>query len=354
MTLPERELPPVPTASDGRPRHRGLIIFIAVLLLAGAAYGGWWYTLAEQAKRQFEYWVADVRSAGHQFTYDDVILSGFPSQVVLDLRNIKFSHASGDWHADIPHAKAHGVPWQLDRIEGSVSVPVTITRSTGAAAETYALSSDQNRYVVTFDGGGTFKLTAEQFSVEGPRLKTPVRAEEAEIGLRGPVANTFVSATLGARNLVFPDSDQSPFGNTVEAIQTTIELIGHPPRSGSTVERLDKWREDGGTIEVRRLSVQHGVLGMDGDGTLALDPALQPVGAFTAQITGFNPAVDGLVKLGLVKDQEGRLAKAALGLFAKAPPGGGPKQIEVPLTLQNRRLSVGPFPLIRIPPVRWD
>lgn len=354
MILPERELPPTPPTSDGRPRHRGLIIFIALLLLVTAGYGGWWYTLAEQAREQFERWVSDVRAVGHEISHDEVSLSGFPSRVLFDLRNVKFSHSSGQWYADIPHVQAYGIPWQLDKIEGSVSAPVVIARSMGEDVEIYKISSDQNRYVVTFDDGGAFRGAMGGVSIEGPRLNSPVRSEVVEVDLRRSGAAAFVSATLGVRNLVFPRSDQSPFGNTIESAQTTIDMIGDPPNSGSTRERLDEWRINGGTVEVRRLSVRHGVLGLDGDGTVALDPDLQPVGAFTARITGFNPAVDALVDLGLVKDQDGRLAKAALGLFAAAPPGGGPKQIEVPLTLQNHQLSVGPFPLIRVPPVHWD
>lgn len=353
MILPERDLPPKTPISDGRPRHRGLIIFIALLLLVTAGYGGWWYVLVGQTQSHFDAWIDDVRASGHEISYGDVLISGFPARISMDIGDLKFRDVTGAWQVTVPHAHASGIPWQLNNIEGHIGVPVTIFDHRSSDIRNYEVAADQNNFQVTLGGDRLFKATFTGLTVSGAGLDNPVRAEKFVIGLRGPTETVAVSATLTASDVVLPRSNPSPFGEKIETFETTIDVIGSSLPSGTRAERLDRWRRNGGTVEVRRLSVRHGVLGLDGDGTVALDPNLQPVGAFTAQITGFNPAVDALVDIGLVRAEEGRLAKAALGLFAKTPVGGGPKQIEVPLTVQNQRLSVGPFPLMRVPPVRW-
>ena len=81
---------------------------------------------------------------------------------------------------------------------------------------------------------------------------------------------------------------------------------------------------------------------------------MQPIGAFTASISGFNDAVDALVEAGAARPQDGALAKVVLGVLAKTPPGGGPKVVSLPLSLQDRRLSVGPVPLVTFKRIEWE
>lgn len=354
MILPERDLTPNTPISDGRPRHRGLIIFIALLLLVIAGYGGWWYVLAGQTQSHFDAWVADVRASGHKISYGDVSISGFPAHISMDIHDLSFRDATGALEARVPHVHANGIPWRLDQVQGNIGGPITVTDYRSSTPRQYDISADKNDFQVMLTSDRAFKATFADLSISGAGIDNPIRADEFIVGLRGPTETAAVSATLLAHDVTLPKADLSPFGEKVEAFETTIDVLGSSPSTGSKTDRLDSWRQSGGTVEVRRLSVRHGVLGLDSEGTAALDQNLQPVGAFTANITGFNPAVDALVDLGLVKADEGRLAKAALGLFATSPSGGGPKQIEVPLTLQDRRLSVGPFPLIRIPPVHWN
>jgi len=92
---------------------------------------------------------------------------------------------------------------------------------------------------------------------------------------------------------------------------------------------------------------------LDGDGTMALDGRLQPVGAFSARVTGYDAALNQLIQAGLIRSSDGNMAKMILGALGKVPEGGGPKQIDVPISVQDQRLSVGPIPLMRVPEILW-
>lgn len=353
MILPERNIGPAAPRSDGRPRHRGLIIFIAILILVSTGYATWWYLLVDQTRHQLDVWFADMRAAGHEITYQDIQITGFPSRITIDLENLQFTHANGQWHVDVPHAQAYGTPWQLDRVDGSVSVPVSIEHRYQDRVDTYSVASAINDFVVTLSDQGAINLTMTEAVIAGSTISQPIKIDTFSANLMGGDASMFLRASLNANGITLPNPEFSPFGENIASLQTDIDVLVRPTGVGPFSEQMDIWRRSGGAVEVRRLSVRHGVLGLDGDGTITLDQNLQPEGAFGASVIGFNPAVDALVAKGFVKEPEGRLAKAALGLFAKAPVGGGPKQIDVPLTIQDRKLTVGPFPLMRVPRVYW-
>lgn len=353
MILPERNTESA-SRSGARPKHRGLIIFIAFLIVVLAGYAAWWYLLVEQTRAHIDAWFDDVRAAGHEATYDDLQIVGFPSQIALEIQNFQFNHVNGQWRVTLPHATAHGIPWRLDRVEGHIGVPINIEHTRSTRTDSYVVSSVTNSFDVTLDSPGTFSFEMSELEVSGSTISQPIMMETFMGSLSSGDSNVFLQTSAKAAGIRLPDPEMSPFGEEIASLEADIDVDVRPTSAPSLPEQLDIWRRDGGAIEVRRLSVRHGVLGLDGDGTITLDRNLQPEGAFGASVSGFNPAVDALIAQGLVPEAEGQLAKAALGLFAKAPPGGGPKTIDIPLTVQEGRLSAGPFPLMRIPRIYWE
>jgi len=54
-----------------------------------------------------------------------------------------------------------------------------------------------------------------------------------------------------------------------------------------------------------------------------------------------------------MKPTDGSLAKTALSLLARRPPGGGEKVLKVALRLEKRLLYAGPVGLLRLPAITW-
>jgi hypothetical protein len=105
-------------------------------------------------------------------------------------------------------------------------------------------------------------------------------------------------------------------------------------------------------MELRKLDIAWGDVRLSGSATLALDPALQPMGAATARIAGYNAALDALVASGVLAPRAAVAARAVLALMAR-PTESGPPVVEVPFSLQNRTLSLGRIPLVRFPELVW-
>jgi hypothetical protein len=116
---------------------------------------------------------------------------------------------------------------------------------------------------------------------------------------------------------------------------------------------LSAWRDAGGALDVKEFDLDWPPIAVSGNGTLALDNGLQPMGAFTLKFRGFFEALDGLAAEGMVTRDQAGTARLVLGLLAKRPPEGGPPELTAPFTAQDRQLAVGPLKLMEIPAVTW-
>ena len=75
--------------------------------------------------------------------------------------------------------------------------------------------------------------------------------------------------------------------------------------------------------------------------------------ALKATVAGFPETLDALAAAGALQKEKARPAKSFRPLLAKSPAPAAPPELTLPLTLQERTLSVGPVPLAKLPPIRW-
>jgi hypothetical protein len=122
-----------------------------------------------------------------------------------------------------------------------------------------------------------------------------------------------------------------------------------PP--GPLEPALTAWRDDGGTLEVRRLTLRSSSISVVTNGTLALDNQMRPMGAATAVIGGYVEALDRLVAAGAIAARDAQLAKLLLNAIA-APNSAGERVLNVPITGQDGWLYVGPVRLARLDPLK--
>ena len=141
-------------------------------------------------------------------------------------------------------------------------------------------------------------------------------------------------------------------GATIDSVTLSGALKGALP-AGKLRDALAAWRDDGGTVELEQGTLRWNSLAASANGTLALDQTLQPMGALTATIENQNAVIDAAVAGGTMRAQDANLAKVLLGLMAK-PGADGKQQLTLPVTLQNRRLYLGPAQIAVLPVVTWE
>jgi hypothetical protein len=80
---------------------------------------------------------------------------------------------------------------------------------------------------------------------------------------------------------------------------------------------------------------------------------MQPMGTGTAKVAGYAATLDAMARNRLMSRSAATSAKAVLSLLANAPDDGSPSEVEVPLSLQYRTLSMRQVPLVRLPELDW-
>jgi len=141
-------------------------------------------------------------------------------------------------------------------------------------------------------------------------------------------------------------------GSVVHFASLDVEIYGPLP-GDLTPPALAAWRDAGGVMEVRRVRADYGPLGLDGDGTLALDGQLQPVGSFVARLDGFSETVDALHGASIISDGNALTAKLVLGVLAEKDGSSGRTRLSLPVNLQDRTLYAGPLAMVKLPHIQW-
>lgn len=339
--------------------RRRLILNLAVpVVVLAALYSGYWFFAADQLREGVGRWTAERRAAGWTVSWDSLTVDGFP----LSLKTIVTAPrivAPSEWDWRGPRFIVTAPPWNPGDIAAKFPGEHRIAIFRDGETRKFSLLAGKALGRASIADGRLREITARLVETElkqveiGPQGTVTADAVVLRLAISARPAPRPEGPVIGVAlsGLMLPKTAQPALGRMVRAVNAEIELPGGPPRIGSP-DGLARWRDGGGTLEVRRLHLVWGGLQFDGEGTLALDSDLQPVGAMRARIGGYRATVDALARAGLVRDRDAPSVKMVLGLVAGATPGGR-NTITVPVTLQDRRLSIGPARLLRVPRITW-
>lgn len=367
MALPNRprfKAPPHPALDYRPPRALRLIRTATITFISLAsltiAYVVWWFVLAVLLNTGADAWIAQRTTEGWTVEMARREVEGFPFRLRLAITKPRLTRSDGlAWSADELEAVSLPVP----------GVPLTVRTS---GAQTLSLPSDAGGAPVTFAG------TADEIAVDLPSLtaapndavlrfrgvslaagKRPLGIDKGEVRIvrmndakADHTAPTLVvSATIeGVR---VPASAGLPLGDFIHSAQLDARVLGPVDTALPIGEALAAWRDLGGTVELSTLEMRYGPMWMRASGTLALDGALQPVGAGTARMRGFFEAIDEMRGRGLIEAKPAITAKLVLGAFARKATDGGPPVLNLPFSIQDQMLHIGPVPLVPIPAIHW-
>jgi len=340
------------------------ILVVVVLAIVAALYAGYWYSAAELVRRGLLDWSAARRSEGFTIGWDRTEVGGFPLALRVTLEKPIFgqSRIEPGYEARAPLLIGEAPPWALGQwhIVAAQGATLAIQPGPERPAIDLAAASLDGTVVpgqdgdATMNAGADLTLAADRLTVSGQTSLASARAV-ASTRIAGRAVDshlqTWLSASFALDGVALPVA-VPPLGDTVERIATTLAIKGTIP-PGARRQALAAWRDDGGTLELNSFALAWGKLAVDAEGTVALDAALQPVGALTATIRGYGEIVDALVAAGNLKAGDAAMVKVALGLLAKPAPSGG-YQLDAPVTLQNGQVYLGPVRLASMPNFVWE
>jgi hypothetical protein len=358
-------------AEQKSPAGGQTVLAIALGLgLAAALYGGAWLVSAHLLRNGVEHWLEALRGDGFTVHTGPLATTGFPARVAVRVPEIDFAAppARGRWTWRAPVVEVTVSTLRIDHVVLDLSGahrlagPWRESPSLQFTAAKAALSLDlkdgaiDEAQLTVEDGDGAWGADSRMHvDKAGVRIALNPDAPPPAPPASGKAGDTLpkVSSRLTVRieNLTVPGALPPPLSNTLREIAFNADMVG-PFGDGPLPKLLAAWSAAGGAVDLKDVTLDWPPMTISGEGSVALDQELQPIGAFTSRVAGFTDVLDIMVREHRMADGEATVAKAMLGLMAKPGPGGR-AEIGVPLTVQERVLSAGPLKLFEVPRLDW-
>ena len=341
----------------GRMTRKKRLLLIAAPVALFALYTGYWWTLAGRTTAMLDRWAEDRRALGWEVAYAPPRVSGFPGTVRIDVelpRIAKIDNGTS-WEWRSPAIFGTLDPWAPGRVVVDLSDQHAVAIENAGRERAISVAADTAKLTVPFlagaepgilDASGISVVGTEIDSIETVflRLSDPNAEAEAASATAPHLPRIRLRAELTGLRLHTPPQDFDPVIRHVVLDGTLAGRI----RGGRRDAALRQWRDDGGTLEIRSLELDWSKVSIRADGTWALDKNLQPEGAMTAKLRGLTEILKTREK------EDGRDGRGAWilrqALKAMESADG---ELTLPLTVQNQALSIGPFPLARLPKINW-
>lgn len=343
-------------------RKRWLIGGLALLAVLAVAYTGYWFWLARTFEQQLALWIDQQRAMGYRVTYGTLDRAGSPFDLSMTMKNVAIESppSASPWQFRSAQLTLSLAPWNpltLRLDDGRKDVSYDLTVGSEPARRSYRISSAGRDTAIrlSLDGtGATLMLRGDPIAVDqGGERRADIDGLRGTIELSAPATAEAVTATVDLHidRASIGDMKDSPFGQSLHDLQLVGQIKG-VLLPEPLPQALASWSDGGGTVDVTAIAGRWGPLSLNGDGTLALDRQLQPIGAFTATLRGFNETVDAAVAAGLMTPAQGTGAK--LWLNAKAQIDDAGPKVKLPITIQDGFVSTGPVKLAQLPPIIWQ
>lgn len=328
--------------------RRGAAALIAGMLVAAAAYSGFWFYAAAQIKTQLGVLAASAKANKIDLTWQAAEVGGYPFRFRVRLTGLHVKAAAGiDAAAPRFVASAQpgdlanwrfGIPGGLDAaVAGAVSAKLSAKSATGAIS-------------LHPDGGSTVWLTLDKSTADtGIASLGTVSFDQAITWLilpaQSPKAATdpYLSVAAELRGVIV-QMPPPPFSNHLDDVALGVAVLGPVP-AGSLSDAVSGWRGAGGTLKLDHGEIAWDKLDITGHGNVSLDSDLQPSGSLTLDVAGYDQLLTALSVAGLVAEKDVTPLKLGLAMIGPA--------ISTFVTVKDGEVFLGPLNLGKAPKIEW-
>ena len=324
------------------------------LLAAALGYYVYWNEVADRARLAMLRWVDQRRAAGFEIQHGALRIGGFPYRIEIEVAAplIADPDAPQAWRWQGEQVRGILQPWNLRHLILEFPGEHRVDWRENGRARFAAGRAGQARASLVFDGAGRWdRIAGEAAALDLATDLGPVSAVRAELHVRhSPTSADDVDVAVEVQNLQLPeDSVPAPMGRTVTRARA-IGMVAGPWPAGPFASALERWRDEGGAVELRSVEVKWAAFELQGDGTLTLDKEMRPLAALATEVKGYGALLETLAAAGRMRASDARTARFALDLLAKNGDDGR-RALSVPVSAQDGRLFLGPVAVLRLAPV---
>jgi hypothetical protein len=332
---------------------------LGLLVLVVSVHTAWWVVSEQQLRAGLKVWMAERRATGWTIVTQKPRPARWPLAAGVSVADCTMS--GGD--TMIPG----GVRWHANRFVVSLPLfrPHTLVLhpegeqrlGIGRGSE-IAYAAEQAEAAIPLPANGmpgdadvtASKVVARSLGSRGEMSIALFRGHLAWNPQAVPGAPA-ITLAASAEAIGLPVSVRWPLGSHISSVSLSAALDGWLPDGAGPAQRAAAWRRKGGQLEVERLALGWGPLGLSVAGTLKLDANLQLIGSGNAHIVDYAATLDRLAANGAISPHTAVAVKAVVSLLSPQQSG---EPIDVPVVLEDHRLSIQSIPLARLPTLDWS
>ncbi|MFT6558077.1 DUF2125 domain-containing protein [Sneathiella sp.] len=337
------------------------LIGLAVLI---GGYALWWKNVADTAEQAYQNWKKAKTEQGYVVENSPIEISDFPYRIRLSFPHFSIREPNPDRQARVEGKDLWVVmePWNVTHVIFGANNTLKANWQDKGVSRSTTLNSD------SLLGSATLTLTGqlEKLALDATNLRlepdwrAPITANRLQIHEREQPTTysdkdhkeTSVSGrqiVLRADQVKLIDDKNHFLGETIEKLAISAILEGEW-QDFRNAGAITAWRENGGSIDIQELLFFKGDTEIVTNGTLALDEANRPIGAFSANIKGFNDLIEAFVDAGRLNRKNIQTVEFAVNLLARENEEGV-RVLKIPLTFQTGGIYLGPIFLGKIDPL---
>lgn len=258
-------------------------LLVVVLFVAAISYGGVWYTVALDSQRVIQRGLEEMQLDGFRVASSEFEIGGFPYRITLTSPNVSINTPGGGLGfeaRDVTLTSHVWTPghWTMTGADGRFQLAKGDIQITDPSyIGSWRLDSEAWTGALSLDGAtierapgldASASVSALNFGLR-KRLDTSGSADDALYG------EEVLAATLRLKGLV-PAGASKP---SLPQAEIMASLSGGGLTDWSR-DSIANWRDQGGIVEIEQLYVFWQGVDIRGNGSLALDERLKPLGSF--------------------------------------------------------------------------
>lgn len=324
---------------------RALLTFI---LIAAAAWSGYWYIGSTGANAAFNTWFEDRRAEGWVADVATLETNGFPNRFDTTFGDIALADPDTGLAWEAPFFQIFALSYKPNHI---IAVWPNEQRIATPLAK-YDVTSEDMRASLVTDAAATLPLdrltlTAEALSVLEIGTREPTRAEALTLAVeRQPVAeNSYrlgfkadgFSPALDWRLQIDP---KGALPDTLDALSADLTVDFDAPWDINAIQTA---RPQPRKIDLRLAEARWGQLELQAAGEVTVDSAGIPEGEITIKARNWRDILRLAVESGAIPEGFGGTLEDGLSVMSRL--AGNPKTLDIPLGLRGGRVLLGPVPI---------
>jgi hypothetical protein len=347
MTAPAKIRAKMP---HGIPLRYGVLI--GALAVAAGGYVWLWSHLAARVERDALNWANAQRAAGLTVEHGPLAVGGFPFRLTIALSKPLIADPAAGFAWSGEAASATVQPWNLRHIVFVLTGEQKVEWIESGRLRRLRGDGEAARASLVVDAQGAWQRAAiELWGYEVSGDYAAAVGKLAAHARREPRGNPrSVDLAARAEQLTVRAAPENwPLPRQFKVLNAAGAIAG-APLQGFDPAAIAAWRDAGGVVEIDQFQAAADGVELNAKGTLALDRALRPLGAMTAELKGYDKLVDALALGGYLRASEAAAAKMALHAVGKTD-GDGLATISLPVSAQDGRLFLGPVPVAKLKPL---